>query len=335
MKINSAISLSLIIAGLTIINQLKAQTRKSLVEHFTNSGCSLCAANTPVIRNYIDDNPSTVLMLSYHTAFPYNDSMYHENSAQNTQRGLYYGIQSVPSSRVDGSFFKGNLAPVVSTKIPEASAIQPRFEISVQSCKLVNGLLEARIKFTSTAANNVGEDLRAMVVVAERNVPKSAYQCCPGNNSETNYPWVVRRMLPSADGANLENTEALSFSILDFNWTIESIKNLEELRLIAFVQNYTTQTVYQSEIATPDLSTSLERIHTEPVSIIQTNDMVQFSLNSGNRIDSYSVIDMNGRMVNNGNTSGLNSINFPISDFQSGIYLIRINGNSFGKFMVP
>jgi hypothetical protein len=81
-----------------------------LIEQFTNSGCPPCAASIPGI----DANLNSVLMLAYHTHYPYSDSMFYENSLQSDSRFPYYNATSVPNSIVDGYNFDGHSATLLA-----------------------------------------------------------------------------------------------------------------------------------------------------------------------------------------------------------------------------
>ena len=235
--------------------------RKVLVEQFTNSGCPPCAGNTPVVAAYVNSNLNTVLMLAYHTSFPYFDSMYFVNSFQSNQRVAYYSVGGVPNSRVDGNYFAGNLVPTISTTIPARAAIAPRYAISFSPTNLSNNTVTINATFQSIDAMNQNESLTAMIVVAENNVLKSSYVCCAGANSETEYPWVVRRMLPDENGTPLINKQLNGIDLVNLNWTANNFKDLSEMRIVAFVQNTVAKEVYQAEISTPVIPTAVNEIN--------------------------------------------------------------------------
>lgn len=79
--------------------------RKVLIEEATNTSCGPCAAQNPSFQAFIRNNFSDVIPLIYHAWWPGgNDPMYLENTAMNTARIKYYGIdqQGVPEVRVNG-----------------------------------------------------------------------------------------------------------------------------------------------------------------------------------------------------------------------------------------
>lgn len=332
--------LFLIVILLFVTNSVEAQ-RKVLIEQFTNSGCPSCAGNTPVVAAYVNDHPDDVLMLAFHAPFPYNDSMYFENAFQSDQRIDYYGVFGVPTSRVDGNYFSGNLVPVLATTITNRAAIAPRYSISFNNSTISDKTVNVTISFTSIDAANSGEPLRAMVVVAEKNVLKSSYAASPGNNSETQYPWVVRRMLPDDTGTDLQNTELNGSDNITLTWTADNLKDLNQMRVIAFVQNMETKEVYQAEISTPQITTgnytpltAANLLFELLPSITGSNFSVQF--NSPQQDKLLKVLDARGRIVYEVQTTET-LLSVDTDTFPTGMYLVQVSDTKFSatkKLMV-
>ena len=82
--------------------------KKVLVEFFTNAGCNPCIA----AHEYLDQinvnsgttiNDTSVIILSYHTKYPYIlDSLYRANITENQGRRDYYGVNTTPPGRLKG-----------------------------------------------------------------------------------------------------------------------------------------------------------------------------------------------------------------------------------------
>lgn len=242
--------LVLALAGLTL--SLHSQNRVVLIEQFSNSSCPPCAAVSPAVYAYANNNSANVAVIAYHTQFPYNnDSMYFENPVEATQRVNYYTVNSVPSSILDGNVYQGSTNPFVGNMANFVNArlnVQARYEINLKSLDLNGNQLSGQIKFVSTNTANATETLLAQVVVIEKNVLKSSYAASPGANSETEYGYVMRKMIPDASGTALVNTSLNGADSLTFSWTLQHIKNRDELRVVVFVQNVTTKEVYQAQI---------------------------------------------------------------------------------------
>src|SRR5260221_7207968 len=66
--------------------------KKIIVEHFTNTDCSICAALDPGFYANLNAHPG-VLHLSIHPSAPYpNGLLYKQNATANDARTNYYGV---------------------------------------------------------------------------------------------------------------------------------------------------------------------------------------------------------------------------------------------------
>ncbi len=306
--------------------------RNVLIEQFTNSGCPPCAGNTPIVAAYVNDNLDHVLMLAYHTSFPYLDSMYHENAAQSDARVTYYNVQGVPRSVVDGNYFSGSLLPSPATIVDPRAAIAPRYSISFISSSLSGNDVTAQIVFQSADTLNENETLKAMVVVAEKNVLKSSYLASPGNNSETEYPWVVRKMLPDENGTALINTILNGTDTITLSWTADNFKDLNEMRIVAFVQNTTTQEIYQSEISTPSVANGVTEI-TNTNSIFNlfpsvTQDDFTIQLNQQSHALQLRIFNPLAQEVFTATLEGNSLQTIHSGIHESGIYFVQVGNES-------
>ena len=306
--------------------------RKVLVEQFTNSGCPPCAANTPVVASYVNSHTDSVIMLAYHTSFPYFDSMYYENPIQSAQRVSYYGIGGVPYSVVDGNYFTGNLVPSIASTISNRASISPRYTITFSSSQLNNSMLHIEVYFQSSDGLNQNENLTAMVAVAEKNVLKSSYVCCAGANSETVYPWVVRRLLPDHNGTTLVNTQLNGIDLVSLNWPLANIKDLNQLRIVAFVQNTVTKEIYQSEISTPTLATGIYKALNKSTRLFDVfptiaSDHLTIQMLKWSADARLKVINAIGESVYAATPQNTN-IEVATSGLADGIYFVQVNNGS-------
>jgi hypothetical protein len=307
--------------------------RNVLIEQFTNSGCTPCAGNTPIVASYVNANSADVIMLAYHSSFPYQDSMYYENAVQNNQRVAYYNITGVPFSKVDGNYFSGNLVPTIANTISTRLQVAPKYYISFTNTSLNGNAVSATVTLTSLNQSNVADNLVVQVVVVEKNVLKSAYLASPGNNSETEYPWVVRRMLPDANGTSLINKALNGVDVVNVNWTATNFKNLAEMRLVAFVQNVTTKEVYQAEIINPNITTGLSTVKSESNFAIYPNPAKSdLTIELNNELnDAYvEIYNQIGNLVYKAKLNS-NKEQINVDVFANGIYFVTLH-NQMSKY---
>ncbi|MDP1745653.1 MAG: T9SS type A sorting domain-containing protein [Bacteroidota bacterium] len=241
-----------------------AQQRVVLIEQFTNSSCPPCASYSPLVYDHVNNNPTICCAVAYHTSFPYsNDSMYWDNTTESDQRVGYYAVSGVPYSIVDGNVYDGPstvFTSGISSIVGNRAAVAPKYIIQSTNFILNGNQLSGSFKFTSADPSNSGENLVAHIVVIEKNVLKSAYLASPGSNSETSYEYVMRKMLPDADGTVLVNTANNGSDSTLINWTLHKIKDIDELRVVVFVQNNTTKEVYQAQLFNPDKIASIKEV---------------------------------------------------------------------------
>ncbi|HEX8514678.1 MAG TPA: T9SS type A sorting domain-containing protein [Bacteroidia bacterium] len=317
-----------------------AQQRVVLIEQFTNSGCPPCASSTPPVLQFADDHPAEVVAVAYHTSFPYNDSMYHENPLQSAARVNHYGVSGVPYTIVDGNFYSNTSSAFLSVMqdtINSRLSVPSSYNIGEISNTVMQGVLESRIVFSSLSGSNAGDSLHAMVVVVEKEVMKSDYVSSPGANTETSYKYVMRRILTSNTGDPLKSRFAGGKDTFGLNWNILNIKNVNEIRVVAFVQNYYTDEVYQASMFSPVVAPSVPEISEKAAINIFPNPasgliFIESSPNTGALVV---ITDLTGRVKLNFITEDTRT-GIDVSSLSKGVYILNytVGTNSTSKKLV-
>ena len=237
-----------------------------LLEQFSNSGCPPCAASTPPVLAYAEAHPDQVVAITYHTAFPYIDSMYFENPVEAAARTRFYGIGGVPYSVIDGNYYRSsssNLVGQIGAQVSARAAVAPGYGIVIRSATAVSGQVDAVVNVMGTAGPN---DVLHIVAV-EQTVLKNSYAASPGANTETEYKYVMRKMLTDTGGLSL----ATQPSLVSVSWPIHNVKRVEQIRIVAFVQNRVTKEVLQAVMATPSLVSAMTPLAVEPAFEVYPN----------------------------------------------------------------
>jgi hypothetical protein len=104
-----------------------------------------------------------------------------------------------------------------------------------------------------TATNSVANaDLIAHVVIVEKEI---AFASAPGSNGETEFYNVMKAMLPTSAGTDLQDVWSNgTTTVLQESWTMANVYNVSELAAIVFVQDNTTKEIMQ--VGLSDLMTS-------------------------------------------------------------------------------
>jgi large repetitive protein len=313
-----------------------SQSRVVLIEQFTNSGCPPCAAATPILLNYIENNLQNVVAIAYHTSFPYSDSMNFENPIESAQRVNYYAVQGVPYTVMDGNVYSGTTASFNSsnsTQINARAAIAAPYDISMSSLNLTGNQLKGSFVFTSQSASNSNTDLRAHLVIIEKKVLKSAYAASPGANEETQYGFVMRKMIGGAAGSPIINKTLNGKDSMALNWTLSKIKDPKELRLVAFVQNNDTKEVYQARIFAPSIFVGVKELamsHKNAWEIFPnpSSGEIFLSFEENSNIESISILNQLGETVYQQSFVNSDKLIKMNTQLREGIYFVRVTSEA-------
>ncbi|MEO8512756.1 MAG: Omp28-related outer membrane protein [Ignavibacteria bacterium] len=223
----------------------KPVNKKVLVEFFTNAGCNPCIA----AHHYLDEinqnsgatiNDTSVIILSYHTKYPYIfDSLYRANVPQNQGRCDYYGVNTTPQGRLDGINMSQYSSTNWSAQINAEFKATNYLDITLSNTydvALDTGTVSANISLVNAlpSSNNV-----LHVIITENNI---SYVSAP--NGITSPDDVMRNMVTGKDGESVTigqvNTISKGYS-LNANW------NPQECYIIVFIQNPDTKQVFGVE----------------------------------------------------------------------------------------
>src|SRR6185436_4956285 len=81
-----------IFISMTFGTGLAQVPKKTVVEHFTNTKCSVCAARNPGFNANLN-HQANVIRLAIHPSSPYSGCLlYNQNATDNDARTNYYGV---------------------------------------------------------------------------------------------------------------------------------------------------------------------------------------------------------------------------------------------------
>ncbi|WP_020535989.1 Omp28-related outer membrane protein [Lewinella cohaerens] len=250
---------------------LLAQAQRTvLIEHFTNASCPPCEAQNPAFNALIRANPDKVISVKYQAPFPGFDPMNQQNPGEVNTRGDYYGLSGVPTAWMDG--FTGDNdygGGIGDWNITATSGYaggpyghnQAVFDYAADqatpiSMVLTHELNEDATELTVNVAitNESTEDFtmadgRLHVVLVERDI---VFPSPPGSTGEFEFQDVMRKMYPNAEGTNLTTIAAGATYETTITGAIpDYIYGLNEMRVIAFVQDHTSKEVWQTAYTEP------------------------------------------------------------------------------------
>ncbi len=209
-----------------------------LVEEFTNTSCFPCALSEPAFDATLKANEGKVVSLRYHTNFPGYDPMYSHNAGENQSRVIYYQVTSTPQQRFEGTGYF--LSEVTQSAIDAAYAlsspvnINASYRISAKSDSIYARIV---VKANSTITGQ----LVAQIAVVEKNI---SYATAPGSNGQKSFTNVMKKMLPDNGGTPLPSIMNAGDSVvINVSWALANVYYVNQLAIVAFVQNNDTKSV--------------------------------------------------------------------------------------------
>jgi hypothetical protein len=306
------------------------RVRKSVLEHFTNSSCAICAEADAIVDNFTRDHAGSVIDLQYHTDFPGDDPMNENNPYPASIRSFYYGINAVPYAMLNGGTapdmqydFDGPEGMPDEGVLNQASLEIPVFDVNLEVDWMENSL-EATTSVTCRA-DTFNSNIQLYVAVIETEV--TAYQ---GVNQDTLFQNVVLDMLPSSTGTPLADAWSNWMSeARTFSWEYKDyIEDTEELAVVAFIENRDNGYILQAaaRYLTPQVGqeprmANAGHIHLYPN---PASDLLNVNLDGHHVVGGgLKVMDITGKiMLERDILPGQHNYRLDLSGLAGGVYVI-------------
>lgn len=305
-----------------------------LIEHFTQASCGPCAQQNPRLNKLIQNNDDKVAHIAYHTWWPGTDPMYDYNPAPVKIRVKYYGISGVPTVVVNGSYLQGSPQDVTQQVIDKLYGNNGLAQINVWHQRAGDSL-HFHIRIIPMA------DFPTPVRLYTVWVEDKKYASAPGSNGETNFPDVMRQMLPDGNGYELDSLKQNDTLFADLSCKYDSQIDYNKSSVVVFLQNYDTKDVYVTYKKNFSDATGIENIQDKDVVSIYPNpvDNMLFIRLSKSYLPLEShleIIDPQGRVVLEKTFTNGSNLRLNVSSLNPGIYILRINnqGNIYTKEFV-
>jgi len=219
-------------------------TRAVFFEGFTSSTCGPCATQNPYMASYLAQKGDTIVSVKYHVGWPSpgNDPMYLANTVQNYDRRYYYGVNSVPYTRVDGLTFTQSYSnhTGLNNLVYPRLAIPTPVSISIVDQRIAGDSIKATITVTNLSALTAGNYYLRVMSLENRIV----YASPPGTNGESVFPHVFRRSYPTSQGTTHPLTAGTFTYVITYKIETQWIGN--NMHTLAFVQEDNTKEIINS-----------------------------------------------------------------------------------------
>jgi hypothetical protein len=254
-------------------------TRTVLIENFTNTATTTTDVKTvsDEIMNFEGTNEVglEIIKLNYHVSFPGDDPFNLENPIDPGSRALYYGVSTVPQTRLDGSFktepgplFSDWGRPAFNSRILDLGNATINVDATVDS----EGILTISGSFTPSFTMTTPTILH--VAVAEEHIslddnPELNNPSGRIRSGEDEFEYVVRKMLPNGAGTKYSTTlteeQAVPFG--PFTWSNATLfKPEDDIAIVVFLQDEDSKEIYQAfikrDVSDPGIVTGIEDLNT-------------------------------------------------------------------------
>lgn len=316
-----------------------AVQRMPLYETFTSSTCSPCVAGNANMQALFAANANKWNCVKYQMSWPGSGDPYF--TTEGYARRVFYQVTSVPHQFIDGGY-DGNSSAVTQSDFDAAYAVPALMEITANIA--VSGSHEAKVNYTIVPKMDIPANAILYVAIVEKNTFQNT-----GNNGETEFNWVMKKMLPDGSGAivgpltaNSTLNDSVSYQFNGsyrlpndandpINNAIEhSVEDFSNLVAVVWVQYPNNKYIFQSALSSVTVGmTSAERenlirnIYPNPA----TNQInVDLNIESTENVE-ISIVNNLGQVVstkNYGSLSGTQNISLDVSTLQSGIYFVNV-----------
>ena len=296
-----------------------AQVEKTvIVEHFTNTRCSVCAAKNPAFYSIMDNYPQ-VLHIAYHPSSPYSTCVLSQHNPQeNDSRANYYNLYgSTPKLVLQGQNVAVQTPLITTDDIESQLGMTSDYKLSLVMTQISGDNYKVDLE-VERASGNTTDDLVIYVGLAEKQLNYEA------PNGEDVHFDVFRKMLTD-ESISLSDVGEIKNYSLEFNMHSEWI--VEEIFAYAIIQDANNKGVVQSGSSFQSPSAISNETIKEVSSIFYPNPSsgsVSIQSEYLNEIKKIEIYSMMGRKVKEINKPN----NLDINDLTVGMYFAKITNHN-------
>lgn len=213
-----------------------------LVEHYTNTRCSICASKNPALFSLLEDYDD--IHLAYYPSKPYNNCIFSlHNASEADGRTRYYDIfGSTPRVVLNGEVIAPSTVILQESRIEAEVPNTTPFIIEATQEYIDADSVSVTIKI-STVAMTTFSNLNLQVMLAENLIDYAA------PNGEDQHPNVFRKALYGINGKSFTVPANGSDITLETTYSFDPDWKLADLEIIAFIQDNTDKTVKQATVS--------------------------------------------------------------------------------------
>ncbi len=317
----------LYLLGLVMLafNISNAQNQSVLVEHFTNTLCSICASRNPGFYQNLQSQQD-VLHIAYHPSSPYAACVLNKhNKTENDDRTNFYGIYGGTPRLVINGVVQSSSANYASAAIfnPFKNITA---DVLIKANQVIVGDSIKSFVTIKRLTNQVLSNIKLQVLYVEDTLFYSA------PNGESKHFDVFRKSASGWQGLTVNIPAQINDSVVVQTTTpINTAWNKDRIYTLAFLQNTADKTILNVAKSTSNktLNTGIKSIHDLGIKVypIPANNYLTIE-QSSNVNTQISLTNILGEVVLNKQINY--SENLDLSGLSKGIYFLSLE-NSNGK----
>ncbi|MBL0333522.1 MAG: T9SS type A sorting domain-containing protein [Chlorobiota bacterium] len=341
-------------ASLTLNIKEMPPERKILHEVFTSSTCPPCNPGNANLKNVLNDHSDREFtVVKYQQDFPGTGDPY--CTSETVARRNYYKVNAIPNMQVNGGW-NGNAQSYTEDLFQQFSEGENTLKLNANFSMVGN---KVHVDVDMTPLQDLTGTHTLQVLICEKLTTKNVK-----TNGEVEFEDVVKKMLPDQNGTAFTGLTKGTKVTKSFDYefkgsyrlskdgasanriklaTEHSVENFENLEVVAFLQNKTTNEVIQSNwgVKVPPAGINDNTVENQfnlfPNPVTDALN-IEFYSNTNKRAE-FSMFNVNGEKVSEGllNTNvGPNKANISTDGFSSGNYTIslKVGDKTFTKQIV-
>lgn len=234
-------SICLLLLGFSLFSQAQNLPKQYvMVEHFTNTYCSLCPPRNASLEPVLAANAGDVHHLRVHPSVPYNSCpLYNHNTTDNESRRNFFGtVSGTPRVYLNGNYENdwGGGNPIVSQSTFDnyLGATSP---IGIE---VVHSGTNVTVNVVAYDAPPVSSNHKLFIAVVEEELTFA------GNNGETEHSNTLRDLLNPVGGQSISLPQPGLTSTYSYSYSNHADWDVNEIYIMAWIQDSGTKQVVNS-----------------------------------------------------------------------------------------
>ncbi|MEY2829046.1 MAG: hypothetical protein RIQ33_904 [Bacteroidota bacterium] len=309
---------------------------KSVVEHYTNTKCGICANRNPGFNTNYNNSVSGILRLSIHPSSPYAACpLSMQNKMDNDARTNFYTIYGgTPRLVINGSVIPSSANYSLPSLFTPYQNLTSSFELKMMDIKFGTDSIHSMITIKKVDTSSLSAALLFLGLVEDTIFVN-------GGNGETEHYNVLRKAVTAPQGLSISLPINVGDSItFQYSTNANVVWNFGRIYSISLLQNSLTKELIQAERTMADASTTginnttMNSLNLSVYPNPCTNILKLYSTEKGNL--TTELFDMTGKKKISKTFSRNEFID--VSALPSGIYILKTthqnNKTNFQKVYV-